>query len=319
MRDIRRMINILMSDFTQARKIIMKGVFFGRLFSFFEKFGFHVLPSHYYSPIPDTRQLRKKRNQWDKEGSFAEVDFSLQEQIKLMECLRVYKNEYDNLPGYEEVLRKNFGEGFGPVECCILHAVIRHFKPRVIVEIGSGISTIFSANALSVNKKNTGIDSKVFCIELCPRQALNKIRYSCPIPIDIITKPVQDINIDFFQILGEGDVLFIDSSHIVKLNSDVNYLYLEVLPTLKKGVIIHIHDIAFPYPCPDPDYWVFRKHQFWTEAALVQAFLMYNSVFKMLLCSSFLHYKMPEVLSSVFSRYDYKKHLPASLWLQKVR
>ena len=118
--------------------------------------------------------------------------------------------------------------------------------------------------------------------------------------------------------MSEGDILFIDSSHMVRINGDVNYLYLEVLPRLAKGVVVHIHDICFPYPTPPPDDWVFTRHQFWTEAALVQAFLIFNSAFKVLLCSSYLHYKAPDVLYSVFSfpMYDILKGKTTSTYVR---
>lgn len=157
----------------------------------------------------------------------------------------------------------------------------------------------------------------MICIEPYPRTQLKKIQGKCQ--IQIIPKLVQDVDIDFFKILDEGDILFIDSSHMVKVGSDVNFLYLDVLPNLRKGVVIHIHDIPFPYPTPDPEQWIFGAHQFWTESALLQAFLAYNSAFKILLCSSYLHYKKPKELGSAFKIYDPARHFPSSIWLQKVR
>lgn len=314
----KRKLRMLQSvGFREALKIVMRHFLFEKGFTFFEKFGIHVLPIHYSSPIPDTRELRKNLDQWYREWSFTGVNFNLEEQLKLLDSLRAYKNECDKLPSYKEVSEQVFGSGCGQVETHILHSMIRHSKPHTIIEVGSGVSTFFSVNALSLNKRENGIDSRMICIEPYPYTALNRIRGDCQ--IKIIPKLVQDVDIGFFEILREGDILFIDSSHISKINSDVNYLYLEVLPNLNEGVVIHIHDIPFPYPTPNPDYWIFSKHQFWTEAALVQAFLIYNSAFKIMLCSSYLHYRVPEVLASVFSIYDRKKHFPASMWLQKVR
>ena len=118
--------------------------------------------------------------------------------------------------------------------------------------------------------------------------------------------------------LNKNDILFIDSSHIVKIGGDVNYLYLEVLPNLKKGVVIHIHDIPFPYPILNPEKFIFKKHLFLTEPALVHAFLMYNVAFKIILCSSYLHHKKRDALLSAFTNYDPLKHWPSSLWLRKI-
>jgi hypothetical protein len=112
--------------------------------------------------------------------------------------------------------------------------------------------------------------------------------------------------------------LFIDSSHIAKVGSEVNYLYLEVLPRLRPGVFIHIHDIPFPYPTPEPEAWIFREHQFWNEAALVQALLCGNPLFEVVLCTSWLHHLHPEVLTSAFRSYDPSRHVPSSLWLRRT-
>jgi hypothetical protein len=112
----------------------------------------------------------------------------------------------------------------------------------------------------------------------------------------ILQQEVQDVPLSFFQKLEAGDVLFIDSSHVVRLDGDVIYLYLEVLPALAAGVLIHIHDIAFPYLMPDPERWVFGSKQFWTEAAFVAAVLQNNSNFSILLCTSYLHFRYPDEL-----------------------
>lgn len=289
---------------------------FGRGFTFFEKFGLHVLPIHFYSPVPDTRVLRQTRNRWYKEGEFRGVDFDLQGELALLQQLAYHRAEYNELPSLKQLADKQLGEGYGEVESHLLYAMIRHYKPRLIVEVGSGVSTLFSVKALSQNKLVDGVNSKITCIEPYARPALYTLKGECE--ISIIEKPVQDIELAFFENLGENDVLFIDSSHISKIDSDVNYLFLEVLPRLKPGVIVHIHDILFPYPTPDPDLWVFRAHQFWSEAALVQAFLTYNSAFKILMCSSYLHYKAPDDLATVFKIYEQTIHFPSSLWLKRV-
>lgn len=302
--------------FRDASKTVVRHLLFGRNFAFFEKFGVHILPVHYGSPIPDTRELRKRFNLWYKESDLTGIDMNTEEQLKLLNTLQTYQTECDEL-FYGEVARHGFGPGYGEVESHILHSMIRYLKPHTIVEVGSGVSTSFSVNALSLNKGRDGINSKMISIEPYPRSQLRNIQGDCE--IKIIPKLIQDINIEFFKILDEGDILFIDSSHIVKVASDVNFLYLDVLPNLKKGVVIHMHDIPFPYPTPDPEYWIFRAHQFWTESALLQAFLAYNSAFKILLCSSYLHYKKPKELGYVFKIYDPARHFPSSIWLQKVR
>src|SRR5207249_666123 len=109
----------------------------------------------------------------------------------------------------------------------------------------------------------------------------------------------------------------IDSSHVSKLDSDVNYLLLEVMPALNRGVIIHIHDIAFPYLCVPREHPLFAMFQFWNEAALLKAFLLFNHSFEVLICQSWLHYRRPEAISLICPFYNVKKHFPASIWLRK--
>ena len=134
----------------------------------------------------------------------------------------------------------------------------------------------------------------------------------------LLKEKVQQVDATFFQQLSENDILFIDSTHTVCVGSDVNYLYLEVLPLLEKGVIIHVHDIPFPYNYPYPETNVLDKLVFWQEPVLVQAFLMYNQAFEIMFCTSWLHFKHPDVLRTAFPRYDRSKHFPSSLWLRKV-
>jgi hypothetical protein len=299
------------------RLLLGKSSFSRERFTFFEKFGVHVLPVHYYSPVPDTRELRKNLDKWYREGNFTGVDFDMEGQLQILADLRAYKRECDDLPPYNDPFLREFGEGFGEVESHMLHSMIRRLKPRNMIEVGSGMSTFFSVNALSRNNEEAGIAATMTCIEPYPRPALLKVNGACV--TRIIPQLVQEVSFEVFEALSGGDILFIDSSHMVKINGDVNYLYLEVLPRLAEGVVVHIHDICFPYPTPDPEYWIFTKQQFWTEAALVQAFLIFNSAFKVLLCSSYLHYKAPEALYSVFNFPKYDVGVPASLWLQKVR
>lgn len=297
-------------------KAIKLRLLYKELFSFFEIFGIHVLPVDYSSPLPDTRELRKYFDLWYRESSFEGVDFNLESQLEILHKLNSYESELDELPPYELEAKKILGGAFGPVEAQILYSMIRYFKPRNFIEVGSGVSTLYTAKALSINKKLDDIDSNLFCIEPYPLQGLFNIKGSCK--IKIMPKLVQQCSIEYFKILKEGDILFIDSSHMAKIGSDVNYLILEIIPKLNPGVLIHIHDIPFPFPTLNPDLWIFERHQFLTEPALVQAFLMYNSSFKVVLCTSYLHYKTPEILGREFKVYKHHEHFPCSLWLRKI-
>lgn len=299
-------------------KLLFHRLFFGKGFTFFEKLGFHVLPVHFYSPIPDTRKLRRNLQQWNKDWDFTGIDFRENQQIQFLQLLSKFRNEYDTLPEYSTVRAIGLGEGFGVVESHILYGMIRHFKPKQIIEVGSGISTYYSVTALRKNKNDENIDAKITCIEPYPKKPLSSLSEDAT--VELIPQSLQDIDFKFFKTLKENDILFIDSSHIAKINSDVYHLYLNILPNLNSGVVIHIHDIPFPHLTPDDvEHWIFKKHQFWNEAAILKAFLSFNNVFEILLCSSYLHYRKPDNLRSTFNIYDEKTHFPSSIWLRKIQ
>jgi len=284
-----------------------------KIFKILERFRVHIYPVAYYSPIPNTRELLKNRKWWFKETDLTTINFNYQKQLYLSKIFSKLQKECEILPSYADLQSRNYGPGYREIDGFILHCFIRHFKPKIVVEIGSGISTFFSSNALSINRKE-GKNSRLICIEPYPYQELKNI----PFVDKIFEKKVQDIDLEFFQQLNDGDILFIDSSHTVRIGSDVNYLILEVLSSLKKGVIIHFHDIPFPYTFPYPDFWIFDKLMFWQEPVLLKAFLMNNNAFEVIYCSSFLHFKNPELLKETFPKYENDKNFPSSIWIQKI-
>ena len=118
--------------------------------------------------------------------------------------------------------------------------------------------------------------------------------------------------------MSANDVLFIDSSHVSKKDSDVDFLFLEVLPRLRQGVLIHIHDISFPMPALPREHFLFDTYLFWNENALVRAFLTFNTAFRIVMCQSYLHHHKPEALQSLVPAYNPQIHFPTSLWLRRV-
>ena len=125
---------------------------------------------------------------------------------------------------------------------------------------------------------------------------------------------VELINVDFFKQLSKNDILFIDSSHTVRIGSDVNYLILDVLPRLAPGVIVHFHDISLPDEYTKVYATNPRFRMFWTEAYLLQAFLCYNSQFEVLLAMHYLMTQQKEAFRSAFPRYDPLKYQPAEVF-----
>ena len=130
----------------------------------------------------------------------------------------------------------------------------------------------------------------------------------------LVTKKIQDVPWAEFQKLQANDILFIDSTHVLKIGSDVQYEYLEILHRLNPGVLIHLHDIFWPAEYPRK--WVMTEKRFWNEAYLAQAFLAFNDSFEILWAGSYLHLNYPDKLKAAFPSYDPAKVCHGSLWLQ---
>jgi len=294
-----------------------------RVFDVWEKHGFHVTSNHFHMPIPDTRLLGDKL--WKSKSELVGIKMNVTKQLELLtQVFPVYQKEYEFPRTETDTPNEYYVENgaFGSFDAEVLHCMIRHYQPKKIVEVGSGFSTLVSANASKLNKED-GVKTELFAVEPYPNVTLKK---GFPGLTELIQKPVEQVDLDYFSQLGENDILFIDSSHVVKIGSDVNYLYLEVLPRLKKGVIVHVHDIFFPSEYPKG--WVLSNHVFWSEQYLLQAFLTFNYAFEVLWASYYMHQKYPNELKSAFPCYDSKKVTdnihdfmfspPASFWFKKT-
>jgi hypothetical protein len=195
----------------------------------------------------------------------------------------------------------------------VLYGMVRSLKPRRILEIGSGHSTLLSAQAILANtSEDPGYRCELRAIEPYPSEIL---RRGFPGLSRLVTAPVQDVPIADFLELGADDILFIDSSHVLSIGGDVRYEYLEVLPRLNPGVVVHVHDIFLPAEYPEE--WVRRQHRFWNEQYLLQALLVGNSGFEVLWGSSFMHLRHPEALERAFRSYRREERWPASFWLRR--
>jgi predicted O-methyltransferase YrrM len=262
--------------------------------------GIIVLPNHYYTPVADVHELRRLQKFWARRSSMTGVNMDIVAQEKyLREIVAPYEPEYRGNQAFKEGAAKGFGPGFGYIEAQCLHGVLRALKPEKIYEVGSGVSTYCALQAIALNRRE-GHQSQMTCIEPNPsrflRQATNR-------QLELIEAPVQALDPEFFCSLNEGDLLFIDSTHAIKPGGDVIYLYLDVIPRLKPGVIIHIHDIYLPYLYQRDLFHVRTLFQ-WSETALLLALLTNNSRLRTLFCLSLLHYDAPHALASVFPEHQ---------------
>ena len=286
-----------------------------KTFALWQIIGFHVTPNHYYQPIPDTRTL--KNELWLKQSELVGIDINENGQLGLLSLIASqFKGEYEQLSHSKLTLSYQYSmanSSFGSVDAEILYSMIRFFKPNNIFEIGSGNSTLLSAQAVLKNNAE-GAECKLLAYEPYPNSTL---RDGFPGLYKLYVKKVQDIPLSDFDNLKENDILFIDSSHVLKIGSDVHYEYLDILPRLRKGVIVHIHDIFLPLEYPKE--WILKKYMFWNEQYLLQAFLSFNTAFEILWAGSYMHLKHPDKLSTAFSSYNRNETWPGSFWIRRIK
>ncbi len=284
-------------------------------FKCLQRTGIHVTRNHFYEPVPDTRKIPE--NTWTNRSQLIGIEMNDTGQLRLLaEFCAGYKKEFDQFPQEKPASEHSYylSNGlFGSVDGEVLYSMVRHFKPRIILEVGSGNSTFLSAQALLKNRCETGKDSELIAVEPYPNEAL---RSGFPGLTKLISSPIQDVELSQFERLVAGDILFIDSSHVLKIGSDVQFEYLEILPRLKPGVIVHFHDIFLPASYPKA--WVHEELRFWNEQYLLQAFLSFNGAFEVLWAGNYMNLRHPDRLQSAFSSYIAGRTVPGSFWVRKI-
>ena len=195
-------------------------------------------------------------------------------------------------------------------DAATLHAMIGHFRPRNIVEIGSGFSTACMLDSADIHGNS---ELKITCIEPFPDRLKSLVRPQDYERITLLDERVQNIDVDqIVKDLYEGDILFIDSTHVLKTASDVHYEIFEIIPRVRPGVLVHIHDC--PYPFEYPQLWIDRNYS-WNEAYAVRAFLMYNTQFEISFWGSLFRSLFPERVSREGGTFT--RNPGTSLWLQR--
>jgi len=291
-----------------------------RGFLAFDRLGLHVLPKHYYSAIPDYTWLRKNRSIWQRRVDIAGVNWCLDEQLNwLLAVCEPYYAEVEGLRAFREIAAMGVGLGYGPIESQVLHCFIRKACPPRVVEIGSGMSTAVMLRAASLNVTEGRRGSNIVSVEPFPNPRFQRLSGLVHIKELCQSAPQQ-----IFDELESGDLLFIDSTHALKTGSELQRIYLEIIPRLKAGVFIHIHDIMLPYLY---DRAALTSNFGPQETSLVLALLVNNSSLSVLCCESALHYDRTKELMGILTDYrpqpgsaglagDAGGHFPASLWLR---
>lgn len=282
------------------------------------KEGYLPLPVHFYSPIPDIKDL-EKRKIWDKKSHLAGIEFNQKGQLELLRILGKKYGQECNWPLHQtsnpaEFYTDNNGYGYGCAAA--LYSIIREYQPGKIIEIGSGLSSTVINQAINVNQKKHSKKTDYTIIDPYPAGFIDKKYMKIK---KFYHKRVELTDPEFFDQLSKNDILFIDSSHTSKIGSDVNFLYLEVLPRLKPGVIVHVHDINLPYEYQKVYATSETFRQFWTEQYLLQAFLCGNKNYEILLGMWYLMTDHSADFRKVFPFYDPRvhKYISSSFWMRK--
>jgi Methyltransferase domain len=264
-------------------KQITKSIVGPRLLNLRFLFGSHLAyrPGHFYSPICNAEDL--SRHYQDPRAHPQAVDLPgivLNEsaQRHLWDQWRPFLAEMPFKATSQPGLRYRFdNRHFGPGDATVLYCMLRHFNPKRLIEIGSGYS---SACALDTIDSNLSTGVQCTFIDPFPALLLSLLKPSDSRHVQLINKPVQETDLGMFDVLDENDILFIDSTHVAKTGSDVIFELFKILPRLKKGVVVHIHDIHYPFEYPRE--WVIERNYSWNEVYAVRAFLMYNNSFEVL-------------------------------------
>ncbi len=287
-----------------------------RYFGLWQERGYHVTPLSFYEPIPDTRELPDTI--WDRPSEMVGINMRDDEQVALLaDYAARFKAEYDALPTDAPAEKWRFFYGnpsFRSGDAELLWCILRDHQPKRMIEIGSGYSTMLACEALRKNAAEGGPTCEFTAIEPYPRPMLRQELKGLS---QLVEKRVQDVSLATFEALADGDILFIDSSHVLRIGSDVEYEFMEILPRLQNGVIVHVHDIFLPANYPRK--WVKQHQRFWTEQYLLQAFLQFNDSFEVLFGGSWMHLKHPDALAAALKSYNAQTEWPGSFWMRRVR
>jgi hypothetical protein len=277
------------------------------------------LPVNFHSPVPDLTDLGQ-RGVWDRVSRLEGIDFRPDAQQELLEDLgrnfgRECKWPLTATSDPYQFFTENPSFSYGCAAA--LHGILRKFKPRRVIEVGSGNSSLAISGALMRNSKE-GIEAEYIIIDPYPRDI---IREGLPKLTKLFDERVEIMAPEVFHQLGEHDILFVDSGHVVRMGSDVNFLILDVLPCLAPGVIVHFHDVSLPYEYSKVYATNAGFRMFWTEAYLLQAFLSCNSKFEILLAMEYLMKVQKESFCSAFPFYDPKMHkaISGSFWIRRKK
>ena len=262
-----------------------------------------VVPfNHYESPYSDIRYIRKhEKSFWNIKNNILDIDFNLERQKELLCMMKAL-----SLPSWEENMKYRYYYNNGWFErgsADVLSFMMQIIKPKKIIEVGSGFST-----AVMLDTNNEFFGNAIEIVSIEPRADRLKSLLRTNDNIKILENELQEMNMDFFTSLEENDILFIDSSHVGHIGSDINLIFFELLPRLNRKVYIHFHDMFYPFEYPQS--WVYEGRAY-NEMYYLRAFLMNNSSYSIQFFGDMLRKIHPELLN------DAVRHVDGSIWIRK--
>lgn len=281
-----------------------------RNFELWQRKGYHILPLHFYSPIPDTRTLEDD-GVWSQRRETPGIDWNSACQIEHLtdllapfgkEFFEKLKNGSLNQVGFELV-----NDAFVGTDPASLYAMLRFYRPRQVFEVGSGHSTRVMMAALLENGAGDLVSVDPYSNPQL-RKDFDNPQYR------VIETRVERLPLEVFSRLERNDVLFVDSSHTVRTGGDVTHLLLEVLPRLNAGVLVHFHDIFLPDEYPKE--YILEQRHFWAEQYLLHAFLLFNSDYEIVLANNYIAQKHRELVELCFPGADW--YGGGSIWIRRV-
>ena len=271
-----------------------------------------VPAGHFYSPHADLDDVKSHEGKiFSRERPILGIDLREAEQLRLLDSMASLTPRIEFPDTQRAGFRYHFeNPAYSYSDALVLHMMLRLIRPRRMIEVGCGYS---SAMALDTNELCLENAVQMTFIEPYPQLLRELMKPGDDARVTIVPSRLQDLDPDFFLQLDANDILFIDSTHVSKVNSDVNYIFFEILPRLKSGVYIHFHDVFFPFEYVKE--WVYEGRA-WQELYLLRAFLQDNPLYRIVYFQDFLFHK---------HRGFFEKHLPlflknsgGNIWLQKV-
>lgn len=275
-----------------------------RLFSKLNPSAQRFPAGHYHSPLVDKQKVLSQATLFEKRKTFTGIDLRVESQLSLLNSLAKDYGQLKFPRTQTEGHRYYYDNAFFSYSDAIIYSlIIRQYRPKKIIEVGSGFSSACVLDTL----EDIGLNARLSLIEPNPERLFSLLSPADKqdLEIEIISSVVQEVSPAFFKSLGSGDILFIDSSHICKAGSDLNYLLHEILPHLRPGVLVHFHDVFHNFEYPKA--WIEEGISL-NEQYMLRSFLQYNDKFQILLFSNYME---------VHHREWFVQHMPLCLELHE--